>query len=42
MEKDPGAIDGISYAGQAEPMTLEAFMAQENLPEMSKHNKVIR
>lgn len=34
VEKDPGAIDGISYAGRAEPMTLEAFMAQENLPEM--------
>ena len=30
--KDPGAIDGISYAGVAEPMEAEAFLLQENLP----------
>ena len=29
-----GGIDGISYAGQAEPLTLEEFLALENLPGM--------
>ena len=31
LDSDPGAIDGISYAGLAEPMTLEDFMALEGL-----------
>lgn len=29
---DPGGVDGISYAGQAEPMELEAFLELEDLP----------
>lgn len=31
--KDPGAIDGISYDTQAQPLTLDAFLALEGLPE---------
>lgn len=34
VEKDLGGIDGISYAGQAEPVTREAFLALEELPQM--------
>lgn len=30
---DPGAVDGISYDGKAQPMELEAFLALEGLPE---------
>lgn len=30
---DPGAVDGISYEGCAQPMTLPDFLAIENLPE---------
>lgn len=33
---DLGAIDGISYAAQAEPVTREELMAMENLPELFK------
>ena len=33
---DYGAIDGISYAGLAEPMDFDAFMALENLPKLFK------
>ena len=33
ISRDVGAIDGISYSGIAEPMTLEAFLNVENLPE---------
>ena len=33
---DYGAIDGISYAGLAEPMDFDAFMALENLPDLFK------
>lgn len=29
---DPGAIDGISYKGLAEPLNLKAFLALEELP----------
>jgi len=29
---DPGAIDGISYAALAEPLSEEAFFAREDLP----------
>lgn len=31
--KDPGAIDGISYDTQAQPLELEKFLALEALPE---------
>ena len=34
VDTDFGAIDGISYSGQAEPMELDAFMEIENLPEL--------
>ena len=34
LAQDMGAIDGISYAGIAEPVTLEAFLAREDLPEL--------
>ena len=34
VAQDIGAIDGISYSGIAEPMTLEAFLDVENLPEI--------
>ena len=34
VDTDPGAIDGISYAGLAEPKALTDFMQMENLPEM--------
>lgn len=40
LEKDPGAIDGISYAGHGEAMTMEAFLAMEGLPEVFKANTV--
>ncbi len=40
VEKDPGAVDGISYGGVAEPMTLEAFLALEGLPEIFKTVRV--
>ena len=32
MGSDPGAIDGISYATLAEPLSEEAFFAREDLP----------
>ena len=34
---DPGAVDGISYAGQAEPLDMAAFLALENLSEFFRH-----
>ena len=34
VDADPGAIDGISYDTQAQPMELEAFLALEKLPEL--------
>lgn len=34
VEGDPGAIDGISYAGLAEAQSLEGFLAREGLPEL--------
>lgn len=34
LDKDMGGIDGISYAGVAEGVTLDAFLAQEALPEL--------
>jgi hypothetical protein len=30
--RDPGAVDGISYDGCAQPMTLKEFLATEELP----------
>ena len=38
--QDPGAIDGISYAGIAQPMELDAFMDMDNLPELFQNVKV--
>lgn len=32
-EKDPGAIDGISYEGIAQALTLEAFLAPQGMTE---------
>lgn len=34
LAQDPGAIDGISYAGLAEGVALEEFLALEELPEL--------
>ena len=34
VDTDPGAIDGISYAGLAEPKSLADFMQMEKLPEL--------
>ena len=34
VDTDPGAIDGISYAGLAEPKSLADFMQLKNLPEL--------
>ncbi|MBQ3010763.1 MAG: hypothetical protein IJD81_06190, partial [Oscillospiraceae bacterium] len=33
LNRDPGAIDGISYSGQAEPQSQEVFVEQEHLDE---------
>ena len=32
LSDDPGAIDGISYDGQAQPMSLTRFLSLEELP----------
>ena len=37
---DCGAVDGISYAGMAEPMELRDFMGLRNLPETFKSVKI--
>ena len=34
VDRDPGAIDGISYSTLAEPVTREALLAMEGLPEL--------
>lgn len=34
VDGDPGAIDGISYSGMAEPMALDSFLSMEKLPAM--------
>lgn len=34
VAEDIGAIDGISYDGQAQPLSLEDFMALEDLPDL--------
>ena len=34
VDADPGAIDGISYSGLAEPKSLDDFMQLESLPQM--------
>lgn len=36
-DQDVGAIDGISYAGLAEPKSLEGFLAMEELPDMFRN-----
>ena len=41
VQEDPGAIDGISYDGQAQPLQEEAFFLQENLPDMFRHVTVV-
>ena len=33
LTHDPGAIDGISYKGQAEPLPPTLFISQDNLPQ---------
>ena len=38
---DPGGIDGISYAGMAQAEALEAFLAEEALPEMFRKVTVV-
>lgn len=35
-----GGIDGISYSGQAEPMTREDFLAIENLPSIFENAEI--
>lgn len=40
VQEDLGAIDGISYDGQAQALGEDAFFLQENLPEMFRHVKV--
>lgn len=37
VEKDLGGIDGISYSGMAEPVTLEDFLTMEELPELFRN-----
>lgn len=34
LQADPGAIDGISYEGQAQPLTEAVFFQLEDLPEL--------
>jgi len=36
VDIDRGAVDGISYAGQAQPLTQEAFLALTDLPDIFK------
>ena len=33
VDRDPGAVDGISYLGQAEPLERDAFFALPHLPQ---------
>lgn len=37
VHKDPGAIDGISYNGQAQPLTEDVFFQLENIPEVFRN-----
>lgn len=32
--QDPGGVDGVSYAGQAQPLDLESFLVLEGLPDL--------
>lgn len=32
--QDPGGVDGVSYADQAQPLDLESFLALEGLPDL--------
>ena len=41
VSRDIGAVDGISYAGKAQPVERVVFLALENLPEMFR-NATIR
>ena len=38
--KDPGGIDGVSYADKAQPLPLDAFLALEGLDEAFRHAAV--
>lgn len=38
--KDPGGVDGISYAGCAQSLALEQFLSLENLPALFQTNTV--
>lgn len=40
VKKDLGGVDGISYAGEAEPLIQEAFFALEGLPEVFRQSRV--
>ena len=33
VENGSAGIDGVSYAGKAEPISYESLMAEENVPE---------
>ena len=34
VDADPGAVDGVSYAGKAQPMAREEFLALDGLPDI--------
>ena len=41
LDKDPGAIDGVSYRGLAEPLPPHQFQQLENLPETFRNTTLI-
>ena len=41
LREDPGAIDGVSYQGQAEPLTPSRFLNQQELPETFRSASLI-
>lgn len=40
VSADPGGIDGVSYASQAQPLTVEEFLALEELPTLFRQSTV--
>lgn len=40
VDMDLGAIDGISYAGLAQPMEMDTFLATQDLPDTFKNVKI--
>lgn len=40
IDQDVGAVDGISYSGQAEPLEMEAFLALDGIEDVFKCSKV--